>query len=29
VEESEDFVSRIYEHRYIDLSSDRNGKTGR
>ena len=29
VEESEDFVSRIYEQRYIDLSSDRNGKAGR
>jgi hypothetical protein len=29
VEESEDFVSRIYEQRYIDLSSDCNGKTGR
>lgn len=29
VEESEDFVSRIYEQRYLDLSSGRNGKTGR
>jgi hypothetical protein len=28
-EESEDFVRRIYEQRHIDLSSDRNGKTGR
>ena len=27
-EESEDFVNRIYEQRRIDLSSDRNGKTG-
>lgn len=27
--ESEDFVRRIYEQRHIDLSSDRNGKTGR
>ena len=28
-EESEDFVKRIYGQRHIDLSSDRNGKTGR
>jgi hypothetical protein len=28
-EESEDFVRLIYEQRDIDLSSDRNGKTGR
>lgn len=28
-EESEEFVRRIYEQRQIDLSSDRNGKTGR
>ena len=28
-EESEDFVSHIYGQRHIDLSSDRNGKTGR
>jgi hypothetical protein len=28
-EESEDFVDRIYGQRRIDLSSDRNGKTGR
>jgi hypothetical protein len=28
-EESEEFVSRIYEQRHTDLSSDRNGKTGR
>ena len=28
VEESEDFVSRIYEQRYIDPSSCRDGKTG-
>jgi len=28
-EESEDFVNRIYGQRHIDLSSDRNGKTGR
>ena len=28
-EESEDFVNRIYEQRRIDLSSDRNGMTGR
>ena len=28
-EESEDFVNRIYGQRRIDLSSDRNGKTGR
>jgi hypothetical protein len=27
--ESEDFVRRIYEQRHIDLSSDRDGKTGR
>ncbi len=27
--ESEDFVSRIYEQRYIDLSPGRDGKTGR
>ena len=27
-EESEDFVSRIYEQRYIDPSSCRDGKTG-
>jgi len=27
-EESEEFVRRIYEQRNIDLSSDRNGKTG-
>ncbi len=28
-EESEEFVRRIYEQRHIDLSSDRNGETGR
>jgi hypothetical protein len=28
VEESEEFVRRIYEQRHIDLSSDRNGTTG-
>ena len=28
-EESEDLVSHIYGQRHIDLSSDRNGKTGR
>ena len=28
-EESEEFVSRIYAQRHLDLSSDRNGKTGR
>ena len=28
-EESQDFVRRIYEQRHIDLSSDRDGKTGR
>ena len=28
-EESEDFVNRICGQRHIDLSSDRNGKTGR
>lgn len=28
-EESEEFVRRIYEQRHSDLSSDRNGKTGR
>jgi hypothetical protein len=28
-EESEDFVRLIYDRRHIDLSSDRNGKTGR
>jgi hypothetical protein len=28
-EESEEFVRRIYEQRYIDRSSDHNGKTGR
>ena len=28
-EESEELVRRIYEQRHIDLSSDRNGKTGR
>ena len=28
VEESEEFVRRIYEQRHIDLTSDRNGKTG-
>jgi len=28
-EECEEFVRRIYEQRHIDLSSDRNGKTGR
>ena len=27
-EESEEFVRRIYEQRHIDVSSDRNGKTG-
>ena len=27
-EESEDFVRLIYDQRHIDLSSDRNGKTG-
>jgi len=28
-EESEDFVNRIYGQRHIDLSADRDGKTGR
>ena len=28
-EESEDLVNHIYGQRHIDLSSDRNGKTGR
>jgi hypothetical protein len=28
-EESEEFVRRIYERRHVDLSSDRNGRTGR
>lgn len=28
-EESEAFVRRIYEQRHIDVSSDRNGQTGR
>jgi hypothetical protein len=28
-EESEDFVRLIYDQRHIDLSSDRDGKTGR
>jgi hypothetical protein len=28
-EESEGLVSHIYGQRHIDLSSDRNGKTGR
>ena len=28
-EESEEFVRRIYEQRHIDLSSDRDGTTGR
>lgn len=28
-EEAEEFVRHIYEQRHIDLSSDRNGKTGR
>ena len=28
-EESEDFVRFIYEQRHIDLSSDRDDKTGR
>ena len=28
-EESEELVRRIYEQRHIDLSSDRNGETGR
>jgi hypothetical protein len=28
-EESEEFVRRIYEQRHVDLSSDRDGKTGR
>ena len=28
-EESEDFVRLIYGQHHIDLSSDRNGKTGR
>lgn len=28
-EETEEFVRRIYEQRHIDISSDRNGKTGR
>ena len=27
-EESEEFVRRIYEQRGIDVSSERNGKTG-
>jgi hypothetical protein len=29
VEESQDFVRRIYEQRNIDLSSGSDGKTGR
>ncbi|MGB7760455.1 MAG: hypothetical protein WBL61_11530 [Bryobacteraceae bacterium] len=28
-EESEAFVRLIHEQRYIDIASDRNGKTGR
>jgi hypothetical protein len=28
-EESENFVRRIYEQRHFDLSSDRDGTTGR
>jgi hypothetical protein len=28
-EESEDLASRIYGQRHFDLSSDRNGETGR
>jgi hypothetical protein len=28
-EESEDLVNRIYGQRHLDLSADRNGKTGR
>jgi hypothetical protein len=28
-EESEDFVRRIYDQRHMDLSCDRDGKTGR
>ncbi len=28
-EESEEFVRSIYEQRQIDVSSDRNGKSGR
>ena len=28
-EESEAFVNVIYEQRHIDVSSDRNGETGR
>lgn len=28
-EESEKFVRRIYEQRHVDLSSDRDGRTGR
>jgi len=28
-EESEDFVRLIYDRRHTDLSSDRDGKTGR
>ncbi|HXB70336.1 MAG TPA: hypothetical protein VNY05_18950 [Candidatus Acidoferrales bacterium] len=28
-EESDELVSRIHGQRYMDLSSDRNGKTGR
>jgi hypothetical protein len=28
-EESEDFVRLIYEQRHSDISSDRNGETGR
>lgn len=27
-EDAEEFVLRIYEQRHLDLSSDRNGKTG-
>lgn len=28
-EESEEFVTRIYGQRHIDLTSDRDGETGR
>jgi hypothetical protein len=28
-QESQEFVRRIYEQRHLDLSSDRDGKTGR
>jgi hypothetical protein len=28
-EECEEFVRRIYEQRHVDLSSERNGETGR